>query len=507
MNFSFSFRQRLIIITSAGLFFIMVIAATGYWASSQLTKSMSGIVLTSTALRQQMQADMMHDALRADVYAALHAAQTNNADEKAVVMADIEGHSRSFNESFHKNSTLPLEPKILHALKDVSPKVTEYISNADSMVMLAFADNVAANEQLPVFLQSFRDLEPLMQELGDLMEAQVAASQAQANKQADAARYAIIGIMLFSLAALALASAQMGYNILSELGAEPRVVNEIIKCVSVGDFSVNVRVRNDDRKSMLYNIKIMIDQLSKMVNEVSAAANDIAVSSEQVSSTAQQMSSGVTRQAAGVEETSATVEEMTASINQNNQNANSTNAIAVQAAKQATESGDAVEKTVAAMNEISRKIKVIDNIAYQTNLLALNAAIVAARAGEHGKGFAVVAVEVQKLAEMSKVAARDIVALVGDSVSVAERTRSMLSDMLPAIQQTSLLVREIAAVSNEQDASIGQVNSAMLQLNEITQQNATAAEELSATALAMSSRADELKELVAAFRLHDEKAA
>jgi methyl-accepting chemotaxis protein len=204
-----------------------------------------------------------------------------------------------------------------------------------------------------------------------------------------------------------------------------------------------------------------------------------------------------------VEETSASVEQMSASINQNAENAKVTNGMADSAAKQASEGGQAVKETVVAMKSIADKIGIIDDIAYQTNLLALNAAIEAARAGEHGKGFAVVAAEVRKLAERSQVAAQEIGEVAKNSVGLAERAGKLLDEIVPSIGKTSDLVQEIAAASEEQSSGVGQINTAMNQLNQITQQNASSSEELAATAEEMSGQAENLQQLVGFFKVEN----
>ena len=150
-------------------------------------------------------------------------------------------------------------------------------------------------------------------------------------------------------------------------------------------------------------------------------------------------------------------------------------------------------ETVQAMNTIAEKISIIEEIAYQTNLLALNAAIEAARAGEHGKGFAVVAVEVRKLAERSQTAAKEIGGLASMSVRVAERSGKLLGALVPAIRRTADLVQEVAAASLEQSAGVSQINRALGHVDQITQRNASSAEELSSTAEEMASQAEAMR--------------
>jgi methyl-accepting chemotaxis protein len=291
-------------------------------------------------------------------------------------------------------------------------------------------------------------------------------------------------------------------GLVNQLGGEPGYAAEVVSQIAAGDMTVDVGTRAGDTTSMLVAIKGMVGKLAQIVGEVNSAASNIASASEEVATTAQSMSQASSEQAASVEETSASVEQMSASINQNTDNAKVTDGMASQAAKQAVEGGGAVKETVTAMKQIAGKIGIIDDIAYQTNLLALNAAIEAARAGEHGKGFAVVAAEVRKLAERSQVAAQEISELAGGSVEKAERAGKLLDDIVPAIGKTSELVQEIAAASSEQSSGAGQINTAMTQLNQITQQNASSSEELAATAEEMSSQAAQLQEVMGFFKVN-----
>ncbi|WP_163096843.1 methyl-accepting chemotaxis protein [Acidithiobacillus ferrianus] len=284
-----------------------------------------------------------------------------------------------------------------------------------------------------------------------------------------------------------------------------RPLNEAVRTaegVAEGDLSMSVVSRtHDETGRLMAALGTMVERLTQTIGEVRGAADNLSSASEQVSATSQSLSQSASEQAASVEETSATLEEAAASIKQNAENARVTDDIATGAAKEARMGGEAVAGTVQAMKNIAEKIGIIDDIAYQTNMLALNAAIEAARAGEHGKGFAVVAAEVRKLAERSQVAAQEIGTLAGNSVRVAEQAGSALTALVPAIGKTSDLVQEISAASNEQAASIDQINLAVGQLNQVTQQNASASEELAATAEEMSGQAEQLQQLMATFRL------
>ena len=250
--------------------------------------------------------------------------------------------------------------------------------------------------------------------------------------------------------------------------------------------------------------------IMKVFAVIEATADNVTSGTGQISASSQQLAQGSAEQASNVdnvsssvEEVSSSIEELTATIKQNADSAAQTETIANKSAQDAKDSGTAVNQTVKAMKEISERVLVIQEIARQTNLLSLNAAIEAARAGEHGRGFAVVANEVQKLAERSQGAAKEIEDLSKNSVSIAEGAGQMLDHLVPDIQRTADLVSEINAASVEQasgvqqiNAAIQQINTSVQQLSSVVQENASGSEELASTAEELASQAIAMSDAV-----------
>ena len=268
-----------------------------------------------------------------------------------------------------------------------------------------------------------------------------------------------------------------------------------------GDLTRRIEVKSADEVGQMgTSLNDFLEKIEKIIIEVKGGASAISSAAQQVSSSASSLSQGTSEQAASVEETTSSLEEMSASINQNSDNSRQMEQVASKGAREAEESGKAVKQTVDAMKSITDKIEIIDEIAYQTNLLALNAAIEAARAGEHGRGFAVVATEVRKLAERSQTAAKEISGLASDSVKVAERSGKLLDELVPSIKKTADLVQEVSSASREQSSGVNQINKAMAQVDQVTQRNASSAEELSSTAEEMAAQSESLAQLMSFFK-------
>jgi methyl-accepting chemotaxis protein len=275
---------------------------------------------------------------------------------------------------------------------------------------------------------------------------------------------------------------------------------ETTQKIAQGDLTEQITVNSSDETGKLsLAMSNMQQKLSEVISRIMSSADILSSSSDEIKSTAEDLSSSANEQASSVEEITSSMEEMGATIAQNAANSKDTEDLAAKTAERADEGGAAVMETVKAIQTISNKISLIEDIAYQTNLLALNAAIEAARAGDQGKGFAVVAGEVRKLAEKSQVAAKEIGELAENSVAIAERAGKLFEGILPDIKKTSTLVQDISLASSEQDSNVSQINKGMEQLNQTTQSNAGAAEELASTAEILTDHATQLKDMTGYF--------
>ena len=282
-------------------------------------------------------------------------------------------------------------------------------------------------------------------------------------------------------------------------------IRKIVKLaddISEGILYTTIDIDQKDEIGQLAEaLRRMREKLIEVVSGVMNSSEQVSSGSNQLSQSAQQLSEGATEQAANAEEVSSSVEQMGANIQQNTDNAAKTEEIASQAAVDIEEGGKAVLAAVDAMKAIAEKIGVIEEIARQTNLLSLNAAIEAARAGEHGRGFAVVASEVGKLAATSQKSAVEIQNLASESVKKANDAGEKIQVVVPNIRNTAELIAEISASSHEQNTGADQISTAMVQLDHVIQQNASASEESASMAEELSAQAEKLQQMIEFFKL------
>jgi methyl-accepting chemotaxis protein len=288
------------------------------------------------------------------------------------------------------------------------------------------------------------------------------------------------------------------------------------EALAKGDLTWHVESNSrDEAGRLLAALALTMEQLKRTVGGIVESAKSTAAGTQQIATGNADLSQRTEEQASSLEETASAMEELTSTVKQNAENAKQANQLAIGASEVAVKGGQVVSEVVGTMssiNESSKKIvdiiSVIDGIAFQTNILALNAAVEAARAGEQGRGFAVVATEVRNLAQRSAAAAKEIKALIGDSVDkvgagtkLVDAAGKTMEEIVQAVKRVTDIMGEITAASQEQSTGIEQVNKAIAQMDEVTQQNAALVEEAAAAAESLQEQAQNLQLAVAVFNL------
>jgi methyl-accepting chemotaxis protein len=504
---TFTIKTRLLALTSLTLAMMLVLGATSYRSLNSAGNGMSQLLGSSDILRNHMEADMMHDALRADVLASLLASTEVEAREADASSMEHIGH---FRQMISENQLKASSDDIRAALDQVGSPLEQYIQKGEAVIKLAQRNRPEAAAMLPDFLAAFSELEGKMSDVSDIIEKR--AAEDRNNALGVIALAKIVGLVTIAIA-LVLSLGAAAWNIRSITSRLQRA-SKVADSIAGGELGHRIDIgMHDEIGALLASLKQMDGKLVQTVEGVRSDATSVAFAARELVKGSDDLNERTQQQAAALEETAASMEQMTATVKQNADNAREANQLVAEACNSAERGSSVMASAVSAMREINESssrianiIGVIDEIAFQTNLLALNAAVEAARAGEQGRGFAVVASEVRNLAQRSAQAAREIKGLITDSTEKVkagtehvDASGITLKEIVTNVQKVTEFVSAIAAASHEQATGIDQVNLAVTQMDSTTQQNAALVEESTAASKAMEAQAESLMKQMSFF--------
>ncbi|QQS09884.1 MAG: methyl-accepting chemotaxis protein [Phycisphaerales bacterium] len=529
--------RKLYALSLGGVVTSAVIGSIGISAFHDSEAALKSVVMATPALRNHMEGDMMHDAIRSDVLAAMLAASPEDA---ASAKESLDEHASNFRRLLAENRELQLSGDVGAELTKAAPLLESYIDAAEGVVSLASTERARAESLMPKFTESFEHLEVELGTISDLIEK--TASDAQSAAEATMARaraLIILAVTLMSVGALAAA-----FFIVRSITRPLAACRELLGRMAAGDFTGRLTVRSKDEiadvaiscNETATRMGELIAQVTRSAREVAGAAQEIDEAMEESTASAKEQSQGVNQIAAAIEELSASAIEVARKAETASGRATESGSVAGEGVSVVNETIDQMQsissvviRTSELVTELGKRgveigelVSVIDDIADQTNLLALNAAIEAARAGEHGRGFAVVADEVRKLADRTQKSTAEIGesiqairhetqrsveematgrAQVQTGVERATQAGETLQRIVRAASDVTENIRSIAAGAGEQRAASDQISATIQEIASISSSSAEGTARTRRIAELLASQSRELVEAVSRFKI------
>jgi methyl-accepting chemotaxis protein len=452
------------------------------------------------------------------IYAGRGRAQfllSTTEQERETHRANIQKYTLAIKEHLNNAKPLFVSDEAKQIFAEFETVSVTYEQELNKTLALASAEPLMQrNEALSTALREARKhanaLDNLLTLLAKQKEARAKAASKETTDMYESSRQFMLMLTLGSAMAGVALGVLITRSLTRQLGGEPNDAADVAAKIAGGDLNVTIDTRSGDKSSMMFAMKQMRDSLATIVGQVRTGTDAIATASAQVAAGSMDLSSRTEQQASSLEETASSMEELTSTVKENAENARQANALAARASEVAVKGGTVIHEVVGTMEQINDSAKkivdiitVIDGIAFQTNILALNAAVEAARAGEQGRGFAV-----RTLAQRSANAAKEIKVLIGNSVGKVETGSKLVADagatmdeIVQSVQHVTNIMAEISSASQEQTMGIDQINQAVAQMDQVTQQNAALVEEAAAASEAMQEQAARLAEVVSVFKL------
>ncbi|ATN12477.1 methyl-accepting chemotaxis protein [Pseudomonas sp. FDAARGOS_380] len=472
-------KLRLVLLIATGLLTALIMSLAGYLGNTRMADAVQDNDVSMTVLRNHMEADMMHDALRADVLSAMLVGLGKSTSTPAEVNSSIKEHAEHFREVLAENLKLPLDASIKASLEKIKPSLDTYISAGERIVALALDNPEAARGELQTFNAAFSQLEEQMAALSELIENNTQLTSTGTRQTISNANLTLAIVLGASLLLLLAQGRWVTLSIMGPL----RTASRIAQSIAHGNLSEPiVEPKNQDEASALIrSLATMQRDLRGMIEVVRSNAHGVNGMSERLSQGCHEVAGSSQQQSVAASTMAAAASEMTASIEEITRHAQRALDMASQAETLAKDGGRVIHQVVSDMDGIARSaqqsaqvirtldkeseaiysiIQVIKGIADQTNLLALNAAIEAARAGEQGRGFAVVADEVRSLAGRTSASTQEIASMVG---SIQQNTRAAVISMEEGVAQ----VDKGMAVTAEVERAIREILQATLSTTEL----------------------------------------